>query len=119
MTTLFRNCKLIYSASIILSKCITYLISLNSSDNISSIHTFHSSDLCWFSYLILGITKLNKLCIFCGDDIEDEFHFVLKCKTFQGFRNYLIKPYCPKYKTICCLHKNVEIKFSTHDAFLE
>jgi len=40
-----------------------------------------------------GITRLNRLCIFCGDDIEDEFHFVLKCKTFQGFRNYLIKPY--------------------------
>ena len=40
-----------------------------------------------------GITRLNRLCIFYGDDIEDEFHFVLKCKTFQGFRNYLIKPY--------------------------
>ena len=40
-----------------------------------------------------GITRLNRLCIFCGDDIEDEFHFVLKCKTFQGFRNCLIKPY--------------------------
>ena len=32
-------------------------------------------------------------CIFCGDDIEDEFYFVLNCKTFQDFRNYLIKPY--------------------------
>ena len=39
-----------------------------------------------------GITRLNRLCIFCGDDIEDVFHFVLKCKAFQGFRNYLIKP---------------------------
>ena len=39
-----------------------------------------------------GITRLNRL-YFCGDNIEDEFHFVLKCKTFQDFRNYLIKPY--------------------------
>jgi len=57
-----------------------------------------------------GITRLNRLCIFCGDDIEDEFHFVLKCKTFQGFRNYLIKPYYWKkpsmYKFIQLLSSN-------------
>jgi hypothetical protein len=43
-------------------------------------------------------------------DIEDEFHFVLKCKTFQGFRNDLIKPYYWKkssmYKFIQLLSSN-------------
>jgi len=43
-------------------------------------------------------TRLNRLYIFCGDDIEDEFHFVLKCKIFQDFRNYLIKPYLYYWK---------------------
>ena len=30
-----------------------------------------------------GINNVNKLCLFCISDVEDEFHFVLKCPVYD------------------------------------
>ena len=40
-----------------------------------------------------GILNVNRVCKFCKDDIEDEFHFILKCPTYQNFRSKYIKLY--------------------------
>ena len=40
-----------------------------------------------------AISRNNRLCVYCKNDIEDEMHFVLKCPMYQGFRSYFIKPY--------------------------
>ena len=40
-----------------------------------------------------GILDVNRVCKFCKDDIEDEFHFILKCLTYQYFRSSHIKSY--------------------------
>ena len=39
------------------------------------------------------ISRNNRLCLLCKDDIEDEMHFLFKCPLYRSFRSYLIKPY--------------------------
>ena len=57
-----------------------------------------------------GISRNNRTCKFCNIDIEDEFHFILKCPLYKGFRKFLIKPYYWKkpsmYKYIQLLSSN-------------
>ena len=38
-----------------------------------------------------GINTVNRLCQFCKSDVEDEFHFVLKCPVYDCFRKSYIK----------------------------
>ena len=38
-----------------------------------------------------GINTVNRLCQFCKSDVEDEFHFVLKCPLYDCFRKLYIK----------------------------
>lgn len=40
-----------------------------------------------------GIPRHMRICSLCKIELEDELHFVLKCKVFHGFRVNLIKPY--------------------------
>ena len=40
-----------------------------------------------------GINTVNRLCQFCKSDVEDEFHFVLKCPVYDCFRKLYIKKY--------------------------
>ena len=39
-----------------------------------------------------GVLNVNRLCNLC-EDIEDEFHFILKCPIHQNFRSKYIKVY--------------------------
>ena len=40
------------------------------------------------------LERINRKCVFCNDnDIEDEFHFILKCSAFAELRNKFIKKY--------------------------
>ena len=41
-----------------------------------------------------GVLNVNRVCKFCKDDIEDEFHFILKSPTYQNFLSKYIKLYC-------------------------
>jgi len=66
-----------------------------------SSHNLTISCGCYFA-----ISRRNKLCIFCNNDIEDEKHFVLKCPMYQGFRSYFIKPY---YSGKHFLHKYIQL----------
>ena len=36
--------------------------------------------------------ELERLCIFCNSDIEDEYHFVIKCPIYSDIRVKYIKP---------------------------
>ena len=41
-----------------------------------------------------NIERQDRKCTLCNlDDIEDEFHFILKCPVYVDFRNKYIKPY--------------------------
>ena len=40
-----------------------------------------------------GVLDVNRVCNLCEDDIEDEFHFILKCPIYQNFRSKYIKVY--------------------------
>jgi hypothetical protein len=42
----------------------------------------------------LNIDRQERICDFCNDScIEDEFHFTLKCKTYDDMGKKYIKPY--------------------------
>ena len=42
----------------------------------------------------LSIDRQERICDFCNDSyIEDEFHFILKCKEYDDMRKKYIKPY--------------------------
>ena len=53
-----------------------------------------------------GVLNVNRVCKFCKDDIEDEFHFILKCPTYQNFRSRYIKSY---YRTRPSVFKLVQL----------
>ena len=53
-----------------------------------------------------GVLNVNRVCKFCKDDIEDEFHFILKCATYQNFRSKYIKSY---YRTRPSVFKLVQL----------
>ena len=53
-----------------------------------------------------GVLNVNRVCKFCKDDIEDEFHFILKCPTYQNFRSKYIKSY---YRTRPSVFKLVQL----------
>ena len=44
-----------------------------------------------------GVLNVNRVCKFCKDDIEDEFHFILKSPTYQNFLSKYIKLH---YRTV-------------------
>ena len=52
-----------------------------------------------------GVLNVNRVCKFCKDDIEDEFHFILKCATYKNFRSKYIKSY---YRTRPSVFKLVQ-----------
>ena len=39
------------------------------------------------------ISYSQRICPYCKDDLEDEFHFVLKCKLYNDLRKQYIKAY--------------------------
>ena len=39
------------------------------------------------------VYNVNRLCQFCKSDVEDKFHFVLKCPVYDYFRKLYIKRY--------------------------
>ena len=53
-----------------------------------------------------GINTVNGLCQFCKSDVEDEFHFVLKCPVYDCFRKLYIKKY---YRTHPSVFKLVQL----------
>ena len=53
-----------------------------------------------------GINTVNRLCQFCKSDVEDEFHFVLKCPVYDCFRKLYIKKY---YRTHPSVFKLVQL----------
>ena len=53
-----------------------------------------------------GVLNVNRVCKFCKDDIEDEFHFILKCPTYANFRSKYIKSY---YRTRPSVFKLVQL----------
>ena len=53
-----------------------------------------------------GINTVNRLCQFCKSDVEDEFHFVLKCPVYDCFRKLYIKNY---YRTHPSVFKLVQL----------
>ena len=40
-----------------------------------------------------GVPFRNSFCFLCKDDIEDEFHFILKCPPYETLRKTHIKPF--------------------------
>ena len=40
-----------------------------------------------------NIVQTNRLCPICHTDIEDEFHFILKCPMYNDLRKLYIKPF--------------------------
>ena len=48
--------------------------------------------------------QTNRLCPICHTDIEDEFHFILKCPMYNDLRKLYIKPFYyerpPVFKSI-------------------
>ena len=40
-----------------------------------------------------GIPFSNRFCFSCKVDIEEEFHFILKCPLFETLRKTYIKPF--------------------------
>ena len=40
-----------------------------------------------------NIVQTNRLCPICHTDIEDEFHFILKCPMYDDLRKLFIKPF--------------------------
>ena len=40
-----------------------------------------------------GVPFSNRFCFSCKDDIEDEFHFILKCPLYETLRKTYIKPF--------------------------
>ena len=40
-----------------------------------------------------NIPRENRICALCNYDIEDEFHFILKCPFYNELRKHYIKPY--------------------------
>ena len=56
------------------------------------------------------IPRNERICYFCGTDIEDEFHFIIVCKKYTDLRErYIPKKYYGKpsmYKLIELLKSN-------------
>ena len=45
-----------------------------------------------------NINFIDRKCFMCKHDVEDEFHFILKCPWYESYRKLYIKPYyyrCP------------------------
>ena len=40
-----------------------------------------------------GVPFSNRFCFSCKDDIEDGFHFILKCPLYETLRKTYIKPF--------------------------
>ena len=45
-----------------------------------------------------GINTVNILCQFCKSDVEDEFHFVLKCPVYDCFRKLYYRTHPSVFK---------------------
>jgi hypothetical protein len=59
------------------------------------------------------IQRYQRYCTICngGDIIEDEYHFIIKCKSYMHLRQLYIKPYF--YKITSAYHFN-ELNKSKH-----
>lgn len=47
-----------------------------------------------------NVSVKDRLCKFCNTDIEDEFHFILKCYKYNEIRHRYIKEYYWKYPSV-------------------
>lgn len=50
-----------------------------------------------------NIERHNRNCFLCSNSIEDEFHFILICPIYEGYRKKYIKPYYWKKPSMCKL----------------
>ena len=71
-------------------KCMTYLTKFRLSSHSLAVETGRYRD----------VPCSNRFCFSCKDDIEDEFHFILKCPLYETLRKTYIKPFYRK-KAIC------------------
>ena len=39
------------------------------------------------------LAREQRLCIFCHSDVEDEYHFIIKCSLYHEYRKLYIKKY--------------------------
>ena len=39
------------------------------------------------------VSRNERLCVYCENEVEDEFHFILKCPKYSILRRQYIKPY--------------------------
>ena len=61
-------------------------------------------------HLVTSIDRSQRYCTFCNSqDIEDEFHFVIKCPKYEHIRKNCIKSY---YIRRPSMHKFVELMTS-------
>jgi hypothetical protein len=47
-----------------------------------------------------GTNTINRTCFHCKSEIEDEFHFILKCPLYVKYRQQFIKPYFYKKPSV-------------------
>ena len=59
-----------------------------------------------------NIPREQRLCKLCKADIEDEYHFLLKCPLFNDLRSTYL---APKYTTNPNMHKFVLLMTSKHE----
>ena len=45
--------------------------------------------------------RAQRLCTNCGDDVEDEYHFVIICPLYSNLRVSYIRPYYYKKPSVC------------------
>ena len=64
-------------------KCMEYLTKFRLSSHSLAVETG----------LYRGVPFSNRFCFSCKDDIEDEFHFILKCPLYDTLRKTYIKPF--------------------------
>ena len=66
-----------------LKKCMKYLTKFRLSTHSLAVETRRCR----------GVPFSNRFCFSCKDDIEDDFHFILKCPLYDTLRKTYIKPF--------------------------
>ena len=44
-------------------------------------------------YGLRQVSRHERLCVYCENEVEDEFHFILKCPKYSILRRQYIKPF--------------------------
>ena len=98
----------IYIQKCIPKKYVKYLTMFRLSSHSLAIETGRYQD----------VLNVNRVCKFCKDDIEDEFHFILKCLTYQNFRSKYIRSYYRTRPSVFKLVRKMLKNFAILENFL-